>query len=315
MSEQLDFVLSFMRGLQETMVRELFRFDGTLSAKEDRWERPDGGGGRSRAFQNGQHLEKAGINFSHVHGEQLPPSATARRPEIANRPFDATGVSVVFHPMNPYIPAAHMNVRYFEVGGDDPDADRHFWFGGGFDLTPCYAELGDAVSWHRAAKAACDPWGDPLYAQFKAECDRYFYLPHRRECRGVGGLFFDDFAEGGFGPAFGMTRSIGEAFWPAWKAIAHRHLSRNFNQHEKRFQQIRRGRYAEFNLLYDRGTLFGLQSGGRTESILMSMPPSVAWEYAPEYPPDSREARLAKDFLQPREWLQPGCPHLTTEFQ
>ncbi len=254
----------------------------------------------SRACADGEVLEKAGVNFSDVHGTALPASATATRPELAGRAFRAMGVSMVMHPRNPYCPTSHANIRFMAVGGPGEIA---WWFGGGFDLTPYYGFKEDAVAWHHAAAAACAPFGAPLYAKFKEECDQYFYLRHRHEARGIGGLFFDDYNEGSFGQAFGFARSVGEAYAPAYAAILRRRRDTPFGERERQFQLYRRGRYVEFNLIYDRGTLFGLQSGGRTESILMSLPPLARWEYNWQPAPHSPEARLTEYFLQPRDWF------------
>lgn len=291
----------YLTTLQERLCGELERLDGAISFREDAWEHPGGGGGRSRVLEGGALFERAGVNFSHVHGLALPPSATAQRPELAGRSFRAMGVSVVVHPLNPYVPTAHANVRLFATADDG--GEPVWWFGGGFDLTPYYGFDEDAVLWHRSARDACMPFGDDLYPRFKAACDDYFYLPHRGEPRGIGGLFFDDFSEGGFAHVFGLVRSIGDAFGPAYAEIVGRRHGLPYGERERAFQCYRRGRYVEFNLVYDRGTLFGLQSGGRTESILMSMPPEVSWRYAWSPEPGSEEARLYEHFLVPRDWL------------
>jgi coproporphyrinogen III oxidase len=287
--------------LQQRLITRLTELDPAARQRTDSWERPGGGGGRSHVFSGGSLVEKGGMNFSHVSGESLPPSATANRPELADRPFEAMGVSVVLHPQNPYVPCTHMNVRYFTTT-DASGVEPAWWFGGGFDLTPVYPFEEDIIAWHRAAKAACEPFGEELHSRFKEACDRYFHLPHRAEARGVGGLFFDDFNELGPDDSFALTRSIGDAFLPAWEAIAMRRKDLQYGEREKSFQCLRRGRYVEFNLLYDRGTLFGLQSKGRTESILMSLPPTVHWEYDHQPEPGSPEAELSK-FLQPHDWL------------
>jgi coproporphyrinogen III oxidase len=294
-------VRKWLMDFQASVIAALQAVDPKANFGADQWERPgSGGGGISRACANGLVLEKAGVNFSNVQGNSLPPSATARRPELAGRPFQAMGVSLVIHPLNPYCPTSHANIRFMSVGGNGEPA---WWFGGGFDLTPYYPFAEDAVAWHRAAEAACAPFGPHLYPQCKEECDRYFYLPHRQETRGVGGLFFDDFNEGGFAHAFGFARSVGEAFAPAYTAILRRRRDTPYGERERQFQLYRRGRYVEFNLLYDRGTLFGLQSGGRTESILMSLPPLVRWEYNFQVEPGSPEARLTEKYLKPNNWL------------
>jgi coproporphyrinogen III oxidase len=251
---------------------------------------------------DGRLIEKGGVNFSHVTGESLPPSATKARPQLANRPFEAMGVSVVLHPQNPYVPCTHMNVRYFSTR-DNTDAPPVWWFGGGFDLTPAYGFEEDAIAWHQAAHNACAPFGNDLYPRFKAACDQYFFLPHRDEARGIGGLFFDDFDELGPKDSFALTQSIGNAFLPAWEAITLKRAHTQYGHEQKSFQQVRRGRYVEFNLLYDRGTLFGLQSTGRTESILMSLPPQVQWIYNYKPAANSPEESLVRDFLKPRDWI------------
>jgi coproporphyrinogen III oxidase len=251
-------------------------------------------------------LEKAGVNFSDVVGPALPAAASASRPSaLAGQPFRAMGVSIIVHPRNPYCPAAHANLRFLSV---DTPAGPVWWFGGGYDLTPSYGFVEDAVAWHRAARAACLPFGPHLYPQFKDACDRYFHLRHRREARGLGGLFFDDFAEGGFANAFAFLRSVGESFAPAYTAILARRRHLPFTDRERQFQLYRRGRYVEFNLLQDRGTLFGLQSNGRVESILLSLPPLVRWDYDWQPAPASPEARLHDIYLQPRDWLNDAPP-------
>jgi coproporphyrinogen III oxidase len=239
-----------------------------------------------------------------VHGARLPPAASRLRPELAGRPFEALGVSLVIHPRNPYVPTSHCNVRYFQAG--DANDTPVWWFGGGFDLTPCYGFDEDAVHWHRTAAAACAEHGADSYRRFKQRCDEYFYLPHRGEARGIGGLFFDDLADGGFERCFAFTRSVGGHFLPAYRPIVARRKGLDYAERERQFQLYRRGRYVEFNLIYDRGTLFGLQSGGRTESILMSLPPLVAWRYAWQPKPGSPEARLYERYLKPRDWLAGG---------
>ena len=262
---------------------------------EDVWARTEGGGGRTCVLAEGAVFEKAGVGFSHVRGLQLPPSATAHRPELAGRPWEALGVSVVVHPRNPYVPISHLNVRFFMAGSI-------WWFGGGFDLTPCYGFAEDAVAWHHAASAAVSPFGEALYPRFKRACDDYFFLKHRREARGIGGLFYDDFNELGFERSAALTEAVAVAYVRAYRAIVARRRTLPYGERERHFQLLRRGRYAEFNLVWDRGTLFGLQSGGRAESILMSLPPLVRWEYGWQPEPGSPEARLGEDFLQPRDW-------------
>ncbi len=252
-------------------------------------------------MEDGGVFEKAGINFSHVQGRQLPGSATASRPELAGRSFQALGVSLVVHPHNPYVPTAHANVRFFIA--EKPGSEPVWWFGGGFDLTPYYGYRDDAVHWHRTAREACLPFGDDLYPRFKAWCDEYFYLRHRDEPRGIGGLFFDDYNEAGFAPSFALMRSVGDHFVPAYVPIVEKRMHQSFGEREREFQLYRRGRYVEFNLVYDRGTLFGLQTGGRTESILMSLPPQACWRYDWQPEPGTPEAELYETFLKPRSWL------------
>jgi coproporphyrinogen III oxidase len=293
-------VQAWLTAWQESVLSLLREFDPAAVFGTDAWEHPGGGGGVSRACPGGAIIEKAGVNFSDVRGAALPPAATATRLELAGHPFRAMGVSIVVHPRNPYCPAAHANIRFLSVQKPSGPA---WWFGGGFDLTPSYGFVEDAVAWHRAAHAACAPFGADLYPKFKDACDRYFHLRHRGEARGVGGLFFDDFHEGNFANAFAVARSVGEAFAPAYTAILRRRHATPFGERERQFQLYRRGRYVEFNLLQDRGTLFGLQSGGRVESILMSLPPLVRWEYGWQPAPGDPEARLSTLFLQPRDWL------------
>jgi coproporphyrinogen III oxidase len=293
-------VKSWLLDLQARIVAALETADG-LPFRTDAWERPEGGGGISRLIEEGQVLERGGVNFSHVLGSQLPPSASAHRPELAGRRWEAMGVSLVLHPRNPYAPTVHMNVRCFVAmqDGEDPV----WWFGGGMDLTPYYGFEDDARHFHATCKNALDPFGTDLHPRFKQWCDRYFFLKHRNEPRGIGGVFFDDFAEGGFEHAFAMTQSVGDAFLAAYLPILQHRKEIAFGERERDFQAYRRGRYVEFNLVYDRGTLFGLQSGGRTESILMSLPPIVKWRYDWHPAPGSDEARLYNDFLTAREWV------------
>ncbi len=299
-------VSDYLIKLQEKILSAVREMDSGVVLKKDRWERPEGGGGRTIAFESGKVFEKGGVNFSDVRGSHLPPSATAGRPELAGAGFRALGVSVVFHPLNPHLPTTHMNVRFFAAtatGKKREDNKSVWWFGGGFDLTPYYPLAEDAVHWHTAARRACQPFGKELYARFKEWCDRYFYLRHRRECRGIGGLFFDDFNELGFEQSFGFMKSVGDHFLPAYLPIAERRKDIPYTGRERNFQLYRRGRYVEFNLVYDRGTLFGLQSDGRTESILMSLPPVVHWNYDWKPEAGSPEERLHTDFLQPRDWV------------
>jgi coproporphyrinogen III oxidase len=293
-------VKSYLLDLQARIVAALEAADG-LPFRTDAWERPEGGGGISRLIEEGNVLERGGVNFSHVTGSQLPPSASAHRPELAGRRWEAMGVSLVLHPRNPYAPTVHMNVRCF-VALKDGEAPV-FWFGGGMDLTPYYGFEEDARHFHATCKAALDPYGSDLHPRFKEWCDRYFFLKHRNEPRGIGGVFFDDFSEGGFDHAFAMTKSVGDAFLAAYLPILERRRDIAYGERERDFQAYRRGRYVEFNLVYDRGTLFGLQSGGRTESILMSLPPIVKWRYDWHPEPGSAEARLYSDFLTARNWI------------
>ncbi|MBB5207495.1 oxygen-dependent coproporphyrinogen oxidase [Chiayiivirga flava] len=295
-------VATYLRALQDRICGGIEGIDGARFA-QDAWTRAEGGGGRSRVLKGGGVFEQAGIGFSEVHGATLPPSATAHRPELAGAPWQALGVSLVFHPHNPYVPTTHMNVRYFEArpAGRDPI----WWFGGGYDLTPFYPVDEDIVHWHRTAQRAALAYGEDVYPRHKRWCDEYFFLKHRNETRGVGGVFFDDLNAGGFERCFAYTRAIGDSFLDAYLPIVERRRDTPFGEREREFQLYRRGRYVEFNLVWDRGTLFGLQSGGRTESILMSLPPRVRFEYGYVPEPGSAEARLA-DYLQPRDWLGAG---------
>jgi len=294
-------VKSFLLNLQQAICDELAMLDGEKNFVRDEWLREGGGGGVSAVLENGALIEKGGVNFSHVFGDSLPPSATAQRPELAGRGFEAMGVSLVIHPRNPMVPTSHMNVRFFiaEKEGEEPV----WWFGGGFDLTPYYGFEEDCVHWHQVAKAACDPFGADVYAEFKKWCDDYFYLQHRNEPRGVGGLFFDDLNRWDFDTCFAFMRAVGEGYMKAYGPIVAKRKETPYTEQQREFQLYRRGRYVEFNLVFDRGTLFGLQSGGRTESILMSLPPLVTWRYdwAPEA--GSEEARLYDEFLIHREWV------------
>lgn len=294
-------VKNYLLELQNRICEGLQAEDGGSCFQEDSWVREEGGGGRSRVITGGAVFEKGGVNFSHVHGNQLPPSATAARPELAGRSFEAMGVSLVMHPENPYVPTSHANVRFFiaEKEGEQPV----WWFGGGYDLTPYYGNQEDCQHWHRTAKAACEPFGEEIYPRFKQWCDDYFYLKHRSEPRGVGGLFFDDFNEPGFEQSFALMRAVGDSYLDAYRPIVQRRKGATWGAREREFQLYRRGRYVEFNLVYDRGTLFGLQTGGRTESILMSLPPLVRWEYNWQPEPNSPEAELYEIYLQPRDWV------------
>ncbi|WP_018141430.1 oxygen-dependent coproporphyrinogen oxidase [Thioalkalivibrio sp. ALJ7] len=297
----IDRVIDYLQGLQDRICEGLEGLDGQAQFEEDAWDRPAGGGGRTRVLREGRIFEQAGVNFSHVMGDNLPASATAHRPEMAGRSFQATGVSLVIHPHNPYVPTSHANVRFFIA--EKPGEAPIWWFGGGFDLTPYYGSDEDCIHWHRTAEAACRPFGEHLYPAHKKWCDEYFHLKHRDEPRGVGGLFFDDFSEGGFEHAFGYMQSVGNAYLDAYTPIVERRHDTEYGDRERQFQLYRRGRYVEFNLVYDRGTLFGLQSGGRTESILMSLPPLVRWEYNYQPEPGTPEAALYERYLKPRDWL------------
>ncbi len=292
-------VSAYLTGLQARIVSGLEAIDGG-SFRADRWSRPEGGGGLTRIIEEGGVFERAGVGFSRVQGPKLPPSASGSRPELAGRSFDAMGVSLVLHPRNPYCPTVHMNVRCFVAL--KPGEDPVWWFGGGMDLTPYYGFEEDARHFHATCKTALTPFGEPLHPRFKKWCDEYFYLKHRKEPRGVGGIFFDDYAEGGFDASFAMMRSVGDHFLTAYLPILEKRKDMAYSERERSFQEYRRGRYVEFNLVWDRGTLFGLQSGGRTESILMSMPPVVRWQY--DWTPEagSPEAGLYTDFLVPKDW-------------
>jgi coproporphyrinogen III oxidase len=294
-------VESYLLALQNQICAALEREEPEARFSEDVWTREAGGGGRTRVLSAGRVLEQAGVGFSHVCGDTLPAAATQQRRDLAGRNFQAMGVSVVIHPCNPYVPTAHANVRFFVAR--KPDAEPVWWFGGGFDLTPYYGFAQDAIHWHTTAQAACSAFGGDVYARYKQWADEYFYIKHRAEARGIGGLFFDDLNEWGFESCFAFLRSVGDHFLPAYLPIVHRRKDTPFRRRERDFQLYRRGRYVEFNLVYDRGTLFGLQSGGRTESILMSLPPLVRWEYNWAPAPESAEARLYRDFLRARDWI------------
>ncbi|MFC0338304.1 coproporphyrinogen oxidase [Kushneria avicenniae] len=298
----LERVKRYLLDFQDRLCQALAGADGHADFVEDAWTREDGGGGRSRVMTEGAVFEKGGVNFSHVFGENLPPSASAARPELSGRSFHAVGVSWVLHPSNPHLPTTHGNVRFFiaEKEGEPPV----WWFGGGIDLTPYYPVLEDVIHWHRTIRDACTPFGDDVYLHYKRWCDEYFYLKHRDETRGVGGLFFDDVNEEGFEQSFAFQQAVAEAFVPAYLPIVEKRRDTPWGERERHFQNYRRGRYVEFNLVYDRGTLFGLQSGGRTESILMSMPPVAYWAY--QYQPEegSPEAELYAHYLHAREWLE-----------
>lgn len=288
-------VKQYLQSLQANIVGALSTFDGANFRRDD-WQR-----GSAMLIEDGQFFERGGVNFSHVQGDKLPASATAHRPELAGRQWQAMGVSLVLHPRNPYCPTTHLNVRFFVAS--QPGSEPVWWFGGGTDLTPYYGFVEDCQHFHQTCRAALAPFGDELYLQYKQWCDRYFFLPHRQEARGIGGIFYDDLDTGGFERCFALTQAVGNAFLPAYLPICEKRRNTPFGERERDFQAYRRGRYVEFNLVWDRGTLFGLQSGGRTESILMSLPPLVKWRYDWQPAPDSPEARLYTDFLPPRDWL------------
>ncbi len=292
-------IKTWLLALQDEITATIETVDGNRFIR-DQWLRDEGGGGESRVLENGNVFEKAGINYSQVSGNKLPPSATARRPELAGREFEAMGISLVIHPLNPHVPTTHMNLRFFKATATD--MDPVWWFGGGYDLTPFYTVYEDIMHWHRTAEKTCSPYGADVYLRYKKWCDEYFYLPHRNETRGVGGLFFDDLDEWGFARCFEFCRDVGKSFISAYLPIVKKRKDKSWSDKERQFQLVRRGRYAEFNLVYDRGTLFGLQTSGRTESILMSLPPVVNWRYNVQYEEGSREAELY-DYLKPRDWL------------
>lgn len=295
----LEAVKTYLLSLQDSICGALTEIDGN-EFLEDSWTREEGGGGRTRVLAEGVLIEKGGVNFSHVMGASLPASATASRPELANRSFTAMGVSLVIHPRNPFIPTTHMNVRLFVA--EKEGADPVWWFGGGYDLTPYYGFDEDCQHWHQTAKQACDPFGAEIYPRFRDWCDDYFHLKHRGEPRGIGGVFFDDFNEQGFDKSFAFMQSVGDSFLKAYLPIVERRKSNAYGDAERAFQAYRRGRYVEFNLVYDRGTIFGLQTGGRTESILMSLPPKVEWHYDWTPEPGSREEELYTRYLVKRDW-------------
>jgi coproporphyrinogen III oxidase len=297
----LPAVEQYLKGLQRSICDELSAIDGAASFETESWDRPEGGGGISRVLAEGDVFEKGGVNFSYVEGGKMPGSATQHRPELAGRSFKAMGVSLVMHPRNPYAPTSHANVRCFvaEKEGEAPV----WWMGGGFDLTPYYGREEDVVHWHQTAKNACDPFGDDVHAKYKKWCDDYFYLPHRAEPRGVGGLFYDDLNEWGFEKSFDFMQSVGDTFLKAYVPIVLNNKDRDYGERERQWQLYRRGRYVEFNLVFDRGTLFGLQSNGRTEAILMSLPPLVRWDYGVTPEPGTPEAELLDYYLKPKDWV------------
>lgn len=298
MTSEIDLVKNKLLDLQNRICHFLEQEETKKSFQEDAWSHESGGGGLTRVLSDGNVIEKAGVNFSHVFGSSLAATATARHPELAGCAFQAMGVSVVIHPYNPYVPTTHANVRFIQV--EKKDGSKRQWFGGGFDLTPYYGFVEDCVHWHQTAKAACDPYGPTVYADFKKWCDTYFYLKHRAEPRGIGGIFFDDLIEWGFEKTFLFMCDVGNHFIEAYQPILAKRKNISFSENEKQFQLYRRGRYVEFNLLYDRGTLFGLQSGGRIESILMSLPPHVIWKY--DWHPEAQTI-LMENFLKPRDWI------------
>ncbi len=301
MTIEIDAVRDYLTGLQQQICDALEQADGQQRFLVDDWQREKGGGGRTRVLNDGAVFEQAGVNFSEVHGSNLPASATAHRPELEGRNFRAMGVSLVIHPRNPYIPTSHANVRFFVA--EKPDSDPVWWFGGGFDLTPYYGNIEDCKHWHQTAQSACEPFGSEVYGKYKKWCDDYFFLKHRNEPRGIGGLFFDDLSEPDFATAFAFMQSVGDHYLPAYLPIVDKRKDTTYGEREKNFQLYRRGRYVEFNLVYDRGTLFGLQSGGRTESILMSLPPVVHWQYNYQPEPGSAEAELYDIYLKPKDWI------------
>ncbi len=296
-------VIRYFKRLQDDLCQQLGEMETTAAFTEDAWRHAHGGGGMTRVIERGALFEKGGVNFSHIKGAQLPAAATAavNRAHHADAPFEAAGVSLGMHPVNPYVPCAHLNLRFFLTAADRQDPT--WWFGGGYDLTPCYGFEQDCVHWHQTAKRACDRFDRGYYPRFKEWCDRYFYLKHRDEARGIGGLFFDDHRQGGFAQAFAFLQGIGDSFIEAYRPIVERRRSTRYTERQRMFQSHRRGRYVEFNLVYDRGTLFGLQSGGRTESILMSMPPVARWQYNWQAQPGSAEHNLVEHYLTPRDWL------------
>ncbi len=299
--DDINKVKNYLLNLQDSICKALEGEEPEARFIEDLWTREEGGGGRTRVLTNGQVFEQGGVNFSHVSGFNLPASATAKRPELANRQFQAMGVSLVIHPLNPYVPTSHANVRFLIA--EKENEPTIWWFGGGFDLTPYYPFEEDVIYWHQTARAACLPFGDDVYPAYKKWCDDYFFLKHRNETRGVGGLFFDDLNEWGFERCFALMQSVGDHYIQAYLPIVQKRKTTVFGDRERNFQLYRRGRYVEYNLVYDRGTLFGLQSGGRTESILMSLPPVVNWKYNWQPEPKSPEATLYERYLKPQNWL------------
>lgn len=300
-------IKTYLLDLQDKICVALTAADGSATFTEENWTREEGGCGRSRVLVKGAVFEQAGVNFSHISGATLPASATAHRPELAGRSFQALGVSLVIHPLSPYLPTSHANVRFFIA--EKPGEDPVWWFGGGFDLTPFYGFTEDAVHWHQTAHQLCQPFGEQVYPRYKKWCDEYFFIKHRNEARGIGGLFFDDLNSPDFDTCFRFTQAVGDGFLDAYLPIVERRKTLSWGERERQFQLYRRGRYVEFNLVWDRGTLFGLQTGGRTESILMSLPPLVRWEYNYQPEADSAEAALCRDFLPVKDWLAVGEHH------
>jgi coproporphyrinogen III oxidase len=300
--DNINKIKHYLRGLQDTICNALQEIDGLGLFHEDDWQRDTDFGGRTRLLSAGKVIEQGGVSFSHVHGESLPPAATAKRPELAGRSFQALGLSLVIHPANPYVPTSHMNVRFIIT--EKPDERPIWWFGGGYDLTPYYGFIEDARHWHQTAYDTCLPFGDEIYPRFKKWCDEYFFIRHRDEQRGIGGIFFDDLNFWEFDRCFSFMQSVGDSYLKAYLPIVERRMDTPYSDEQREFQLYRRGRYVEYNLVYDRGTLFGLQSGGRTESILMSLPPRVVWKY--NWHPDTgtEEAKLYEEFLKPKDWLQ-----------
>jgi coproporphyrinogen III oxidase len=294
-------IKDYLSGLQDRICTALQEIDGHSVFEEDVWDRPDGGGGRTRVLSQGKVFEQAGVAFSQVTGDSLPPAASAKRPELAGRGFQALGVSLVIHPLNPYVPTSHMNVRFFVA--EKQNEGPIWWFGGGYDLTPYYGFEEDAHHWHKTAQSACSVYGKDVYPRFKNWCDEYFYIRHRNEQRGIGGIFYDDLNEWDYTQCFAFMRSVGDSYLDAYLPIVEKRKDIPYGDQERNFQLYRRGRYVEFNLVYDRGTLFGLQTGGRTESILMSLPPEVKWRYNWQPEGGTPEAALYEKFLKPRDWL------------
>jgi len=294
-------IKKYLLKLQDDICHTLEQFDGQAKFLRDVWERPNGGNGRTHALSDGALIEKCGVNFSHVWGEQLPAAASQKNPQLAGCSFQALGISIIVHPRNPYAPTSHFNVRFLLA--EKPGEEPIWWFGGGFDLTPYYGFTEDCVHWHQTAKKACEPFGETVYPRFKKWADEYFFLKHRQEARGIGGIFYDDLREWDFETCFAFMRSVGDHYMPAYMPILHKRCSSPYGERERNFQCYRRGRYVEFNLVYDRGTLFGLQFGGRVESILISLPPEVHWRYDWHSEPGSAEDCLCTDFLSPRDWV------------